>query len=164
MAKEFPAQARVDVAPDAFASFGRFCDADNLFGVLINTEMITKHDKQCWLRRFPASTPQPQAFVVGQLRIVFIANGSNAIRSVDAAAIRKAVSAYGTCNVVRASDRPESGYRVCDILRWGECGRNCREERAYYALVREPIPRECAAGGYESRAGFSPRCHRHRRW
>jgi len=95
IAKAFPSKDKLDVASDDHASFGRFCDNDAPFHVVICEGDLTPHHKQCWQRRFPAGTPQPEAFMVGQLRVVFVANKSNPIESLDFAGIRKALNPTG---------------------------------------------------------------------
>ena len=93
--KEFPSKEKMHVASDDFGSFGRFCDEDDPFHVVIQEGGLTLHDKLCWRRRFPAGTPQPEAFVVGELRVVFVVNKSNPIESLTFAGIRKALNEKG---------------------------------------------------------------------
>jgi ABC-type phosphate transport system substrate-binding protein len=90
-----PFKNKLDINYDDYASFGRFCDGDDPFHVLIQEGSLTPHHKQCWQRRFPAGTPQPEAFLVGQLRVVFVVNKSNPIESLDFAGIRKALNPTG---------------------------------------------------------------------
>jgi ABC-type phosphate transport system substrate-binding protein len=90
-----PSKAKIDVARDDHASFGRFCDGDQPFHMVLQEGELTDHDARCQERRFPAGTPQPEAFMVGQLRVVFVANKSNPIESLDFAGIRKALNPTG---------------------------------------------------------------------
>ena len=91
----FPSKNKLNINYDDCGSFGRFCDGDDPFHVLIQEGSLTPHHKQCWQRRFPAGTPQPEAFVVGQLRVVFVVNKSNPIESLDFTGIRKALNPTG---------------------------------------------------------------------
>jgi ABC-type phosphate transport system substrate-binding protein len=91
----FPAKNEVDIAFDLYASFGRFCDHDAPFHVVICEGELTPHDKQCWARRFPPGTPQPEAFLVGKLRVLFVVHKENSIQSLDFAGIRKSLNENG---------------------------------------------------------------------
>ena len=91
----FPAKNQVDIAFDLYASFGRFCDHDAPFHVVICEGELTPHDKHCWAHQFPPGSPQPEAFLVGRLRVVFVVHKDNAIRSLDFAGIRKSLNENG---------------------------------------------------------------------
>ncbi len=95
IAGTFPAKAKLNIACDDYASVGRFCDDDNPYNMLIQSNNLTPHDLQCWRRRFPIGTSQPQMRLIGQLRVVFIANKSNPVLSLNAAAIRASLSITG---------------------------------------------------------------------
>lgn len=75
VAKEFASKDKVQIAYDDYAAFGRFCDGDRPYHVLIQEGPITPHDKMCWDCGFPAGTPQPEAFPLGHLQVVLAKNG-----------------------------------------------------------------------------------------
>ena len=66
---------------DYYASFGWFCADEDLFHVLIQEGDLTPYDQTCLQHRFPAGTLRPEAFHVGQLRVIFAVNKSNSIQS-----------------------------------------------------------------------------------
>ena len=111
-----PFRDKLDVAFDDHASFGRFCDDDNPFHVVLVQGTRTPLDGWCLQRRFPAGTAQPGEFPLGQSRVVFIVNSSNPIRYLDFAGIRKALSQ--TCKGAKWQDlggagSPNSLLRFC---------------------------------------------------
>ena len=91
----FPSKSKLNINYDYHGSFGRFCDGDDPFHVVICEGDLTPHQKQCRERRFPPGAPQPEAFVVGELRVVFLVNTSNSIESLDLARIRRALNPKG---------------------------------------------------------------------
>ena len=91
----FPVRDKLNVTFDDHASFGRFCDSDNPFHIIVEKGSLTPHDQWCLRRQFPSDTPQPREFVLGQFRAVFIVNRSNPIRSLDFVGIRKAFNQMG---------------------------------------------------------------------
>ncbi len=95
VAKAFPAKDKLDVTFDIYANFGWFCADEDLFHVLIQEGGLTAWDQSCLQHRFPTGTPQPEAFFVGQVRVLFAVNKSNPIKSLDFAGIRKALDEKG---------------------------------------------------------------------
>ena len=95
VAKAFPAKDKLDVTFDIYANFGWFCADEDLFHVLIQEGGLTAWDQSCLQHRFPTGTPQPEAFFVGQVRVLFAVNKSNPIQSLDFAGIRKALDEKG---------------------------------------------------------------------
>jgi ABC-type phosphate transport system substrate-binding protein len=95
IARAFPARDKLDINYDDYASFGRFCDDDNPFHVVIEEGSQTSHDQWCLQRRFPAGTPQPEAFLLGHFRVILVVNKDNPIRLLDFAEIRKAFNQAG---------------------------------------------------------------------
>lgn len=91
VANGFAGSEHLDIAGDDFASLGRFCDFDDAFGVLVQEGAPTPHQKQCWRRRFPAGTPEPATFPLGELRVVVVVHKSNRIPSLSLAQIGKAL-------------------------------------------------------------------------
>ena len=92
VAEKFPARDKLDVAFDDHASFGRFCDHDAPFHVVICEGNLTSHHNRCWEQRFIVETPQPETFAIGQFRVVFVVSKSNPIQSLDFVGIRRAHS------------------------------------------------------------------------
>lgn len=72
---------KINVDYDDYGTFGRFCDRDGPFHILIQDEDLTPHHNQCWSRRFPADTPQPEVFVVGRIRVVFVVHRHNHVQT-----------------------------------------------------------------------------------
>ena len=72
----FPSKGNLDVAFDDYASFGRFCDDDAPYHVVIEEGVRTPRDELCSARQFPPGSPQPGAYLVGQLRVLFAVNKS----------------------------------------------------------------------------------------
>ncbi len=95
IAGTFPGNNKLDVNYDDYACFDRFCDRDAPYHVVVQMGALTDHDKQHEQLRFPAGTAQPEAFLVGNLRIVFVAHNNNPLQSLDFAGIRKALSETG---------------------------------------------------------------------
>jgi ABC-type phosphate transport system substrate-binding protein len=95
IADAFPAKQQLDINYDDYASRNRFCEPDGPLHILVEQGEPTPHDKQYWQWRFPAGTPQPETFLVGQLRVVFIVHKSNSIQSLDFTQIRKALNEKG---------------------------------------------------------------------
>ncbi len=110
IADAFPAKQQLDINYDDYASRDRFCEPDGPLHVLVEQGEPTPHDKQYWQWRFPAGTPQPETFLVGQLRVVFVVHKSNSIQSLDFTQIRKAL------NEERKTD-PMAGHRRCCVVR-----------------------------------------------
>ena len=92
IAKKFPSKDDVHVAFDDHASFGRFCDRDSPFHILINEGDLTEQDDERSCSRFPIGAPQPRSFHVGQLRVIFVVHKSNSLRALDFAQIAKVLS------------------------------------------------------------------------
>lgn len=92
LAETFPGKERLDVNFDDHASFGRFCDRDDPFHVVIQEGRLTDHDRKCRQWRFPAGKPQPEAFPLGQRRVVLVVHKANPIKSMTFAGIAKALS------------------------------------------------------------------------
>lgn len=95
IADKFPTKDKLDIVFDDHASFGRFCDVDNPFHVLICEGNLTPYHNECWKRRFPAGASQPEYFFAGCLRVVVIVNKSNSIHLLDFVEIRKAFNQMG---------------------------------------------------------------------
>jgi ABC-type phosphate transport system substrate-binding protein len=62
---------------------------------VIQEGSLTAHDHACLARQFPAGTPQPEAFPVGQRRVVVVVHKSNPIRGIGLTGIGKALSDEG---------------------------------------------------------------------
>ncbi len=95
VANAFPSKGSLDVAFDDYASFGRFCDDDAPYHVVIEEGVRTPRDELCSRRQFPRGSPQPGAYLIGQLRVLFAVNSANPIRSLNFAQIRNALYAEG---------------------------------------------------------------------
>lgn len=95
VAKAFPGSKEVDVNFDDYASYGRFCDDDNPYHVVVEEGCRTEHDQWCLQRRFPPKKPQPEAFVVGRFRVVFVVSKSNPVQAMTFAGVRKALCEKG---------------------------------------------------------------------
>ncbi len=59
-------RGKLTVGPYNHATVGRFADDDNPFNVVAVTTWLDDHSRKCLARRFPAGSPQAQAFLVGQ--------------------------------------------------------------------------------------------------
>lgn len=91
LANGFASNDGIDIAGDDFASLGRFCEFDDPFAVLVQEGSPTPHQKKCWRRRFPAGTPEPATFPLGELRVVLVVHKSNRVTSLSLAQIGKAL-------------------------------------------------------------------------
>jgi ABC-type phosphate transport system substrate-binding protein len=89
IAQRYASAGLLDIAYDDYASFGRFCDRDDPFHVLIHEGSLTSHQENCRRVRFSAGTLQPEVFLVGHLRVVFVAHKENPIPSLNFAVIRQ---------------------------------------------------------------------------
>ena len=88
-----PDKDTLDANLDARANFGWFCaPTQDLFDVLVQESRLTPHDQWCWKVRFPPGTPQPEAFLVGHLRVVLVAHRDNPVEAMTLAGLRKALS------------------------------------------------------------------------
>jgi ABC-type phosphate transport system substrate-binding protein len=91
IAKSFAGSDGLDIAGDDFASLGRFCEFDDPFAVLVQEGSPTPHQEKCWRRRFPAGTPEPGTFPLGELRVVLVVHKSNRVASLSLSQIGKAL-------------------------------------------------------------------------
>ena len=91
----FRFQDGLHVAFDDCASFGRFCDRDVPFHILIKEGCLTDQETNRLQWRFPAGSPSPTEFLVGQLRVIVVVHKSNPIRSLDLEQISSALSDAG---------------------------------------------------------------------
>ncbi len=95
IADTFSSKDKLDVTFDDHASFGRFCDRDNPFHIVIQEGNLTHHQERCLKWRFGVGTPQPEAFVIGQFRVIIVVHKNNPMHSLDFAGIRKALCPKG---------------------------------------------------------------------
>ncbi len=79
----------VSVGWDNRGSLGRFADKDRPFNVLIHNALPNAMDKRALSRGFPRGLPQPVRFLIGQQRLIVIANRRNSVEKITPAKMQQ---------------------------------------------------------------------------